>query len=190
MTTQLLIRRAEPGDFAAVQAIYAGPLAQAGTLQLPFPSLDLWRQRLEVVDSNAHVLLACAGDDVVGQLGLYVSARPRRRHVGDIGMGVRDDWQGRGIGGTLLRAALEMADGWLQLRRIELQVYADNAAAIALYSRQGFEREGLLRDYAFRDGHFVDALAMAEAQAADTFDMSASSSTCLIVYSMRPQGPE
>lgn len=161
MTTTITIRRAEPADFAAVQAIYAAPLAQAGTLQLPFPSLDLWRKRLQVVDADAHVLLACAGEDVVGQLGLYVCANPRRRHVGDIGMGVRDDWQGKGVGRRLLGAALALADGWLQLRRLELQVYADNAAGIALYARHGFVEEGRHRDFAFRDGAYVDAVSMA-----------------------------
>ncbi len=161
MSTHLHVRRAEPGDFAAVQAIYAGPLAQGGTLQLPFPSLALWRQRLQTEDPNAHVLLACAGDEVVGQLGLYCNPHPRRRHVGDIGMGVRDDWQGRGVGGALLLAALDLADGWLQLSRVELQVYADNAPGLALYARHGFIEEGRHRQYAFRDGAFVDAVSLA-----------------------------
>lgn len=161
MRADITIRRAEPEDYAAVQAIYDTPRAQAGTLQLPFPSLDLWRQRMQAVDPNAHLLLACAGDEVVGQLGLYVSANPRRRHVGELGMGVRDDWQGRGAGGALLKAAIDLADRWLQLRRLELQVYADNAAGIALYARHGFAEEGRHRAYAFRDGGFVDALAMA-----------------------------
>jgi len=161
MTDAITIRRAEPHDYPAVQAIYAAPLAQAGTLQLPFPSLDLWRQRLQAADPNSHILLACAGDDVVGQLGLYVWAQPRRRHVGDVGMGVRDDWQGRGVGGVLLAAALALADGWLQLRRVELQVYADNVAGIRLYSRHGFVEEGRHRDFAFRDGAYVDAVSMA-----------------------------
>src|SRR5689334_19240981 len=141
------IRRAEPEDFEAVRAIYAAPRAQAATLQLPFPSLDLWRRRLSAVDANTHHLLACAGDDVVGQIGLHVSPHPRRRHVAELGMGVRDDWQGRRVGTALVQAALELADRWLQLRRIELQVYADNAAAIALYTRHGFVEEGRHRDY-------------------------------------------
>lgn len=161
MNPAITIRRAEPEDYAAVQAIYAMPRAQAGTLQLPFPSLDLWRQRMQAVDPNAHVLLACAGGQVVGQLGLYVAANPRRRHVGEIGMGIRDDWQGKGVGTALLGAAIDLADRWLQLRRLELQVYADNAAGIALYTRHGFVEEGRHRDYAFRDGAFVDALSLA-----------------------------
>ena len=161
MPPAITIRRAEPADYEAVQAIFSAPKAQAGTLQLPFPSLDLWRQRLQVVDPNAHVLLACVGVEVVGQLGLYAASHPRRRHVGDIGMGVRDDWQGRGVGTALLGAAIELADRWLQLRRLELQVYADNTAGIALYARHGFIEEGRHRDFAFRDGAFVDALSLA-----------------------------
>ncbi|MDY0021969.1 GNAT family N-acetyltransferase [Arenimonas caeni] len=161
MHAEITIRRAEPEDYAAVQAIYAMPRAQAGTLQLPFPSLDLWRQRMQAVDPNAHLLLACAGDEVVGQLGLHVSANPRRRHVGELGMGVRDDWQGKGVGSALLAAAIDLADRWLQLRRLELQVYADNAAGIALYTRHGFVEEGRHRDFAYRDGAFVDALGLA-----------------------------
>lgn len=165
MTDTIRIRRAEPEDFAAVRAIYAAPRAQAGTLQLPFPSLEMWRKRLQVEDPNVHMLLACAGDDVVGQLGLYACAHPRRNHVGEIGMGVRDDWQGRGVGTALLQAAIELADRWLQLRRLELQVYADNVAGVRLYTRHGFVEEGRHRDYAFRDGVYVDALSMARLRA-------------------------
>lgn len=161
MSPTITIRRAEPEDYAAVQAIYAMPRAQAGTLQLPFPSLDLWRQRMQAADPNAHLLLACDGGGVVGQLGLHVASNPRRRHVGEIGMGIRDDWQGKGVGTALLGAAIDLADRWLQLRRLELQVYADNAAGIALYTRHGFVEEGRHRDYAFRDGDFVDALSLA-----------------------------
>ena len=33
--------------------------------------------------------------------------------------------------------------------------------AIALYERIGFEREGMMRAYAWRDGEYVDSIAMA-----------------------------
>jgi putative acetyltransferase len=44
---------------------------------------------------------------------------------------------------------------------VELVVRADNAAAIALYQRHGFELEGRLRDYMVVDGVRHDALQMA-----------------------------
>jgi putative acetyltransferase len=43
-------------------------------------------------------------------------------------MAVRDDWQGKGVGTALMEAALDLADNWLNLTRIELRVYVDNAA--------------------------------------------------------------
>ncbi len=83
------------------------------------------------------------------------------RHVGEIGMAVRDDLQGRGVGSKLMEAALDLADNWLGLTRVELHVYTDNAAGIALYKKVGFEIEGTHRRYAFRDGEYVDAYSMA-----------------------------
>ena len=56
---------------------------------------------------------------------------------------------------------MDLADNWLGLRRLELTVFVDNDTAIRLYERSGFVREGVLRAYAFRDGRFVDVLAMA-----------------------------
>jgi len=57
--------------------------------------------------------------------------------------------------------ALDIADNWMNLHRVELTVYADNAAAIGLYRKFGFEDEDLFRDYAVRDGQWVDTLSMA-----------------------------
>jgi putative acetyltransferase len=54
-----------------------------------------------------------------------------------------------------------MADKWLNLTRLELEVYTDNESAIRLYERFGFEREGTLRQHAFRDGKYVDSYFMA-----------------------------
>ncbi|MCF5102577.1 GNAT family N-acetyltransferase, partial [Pseudomonas proteolytica] len=69
-------------------------------------------------------------------------------------------WQGQGVGSQLLGAALEVADNWMNLHRVELTVYVDNEPAQALYRKFGFETEGRLRDYAVRDGVWVDALSM------------------------------
>jgi putative acetyltransferase len=47
------------------------------------------------------------------------------------------------------------------IHHIELTVYADNASAIALYKKFGFENEGLLRNYSLRNGRFEDVITMA-----------------------------
>jgi len=106
--------------------------------------------------------VACVDGEVVGNLGLEISPnRPRMRHVGSIGMAVREDRQGQGIGTALMEAALDLADNWLNLTRVGLTVYVDNAPAIALYEKFGFEIEGTHRRFAFRDGEYVDGYSMA-----------------------------
>ena len=53
--------------------------------------------------------MACAGADVVGHHSVRIP-EPRRRHSGHFGMAVRDDWQGQGVGTTLMESALDLAD--------------------------------------------------------------------------------
>lgn len=155
-----VIRHAEPADIEAIKAIYDQATVYANTLQLPYQPVANW-QRLYNAGAGFYNLVAEVEGKVVGQLGLQVCQNPRRRHVAELGMGVSEDYQGQGIGSALLRAALEMADNWLNIRRMELIVYCSNEAAIALYERFGFEVEAELADYAFQYGNYVAALAMA-----------------------------
>lgn len=155
-----VIRHAEPADLAAVKAIYDQPSVYANTLQLPYQPEAKW-QSLFVPQAGFYNLVAEVEGLVVGQLGLQVMQNPRRRHVAEIGMGVSEPYQGQGIGSALLRAALDMADNWLALRRVELLVYSSNESAVALYERFGFEVEAELTDYAFQYGNYINALQMA-----------------------------
>lgn len=158
----ITVRHAEPEDYEALQRVMSGPRAAAGTLQLPLQSAEAWRKRLAEPPDGLFLLVACVEGEVVGNIGLEIFPnRPRIRHAGSIGMTVHDDWQGRGIGTTLLGKALDLADNWLNLSRVELTVYTDNPAGIALYEKFGFEIEGTHRRYAFRDGGYVDAYSMA-----------------------------
>lgn len=161
-TTQFTIRRAEPSDAEALYRVYSAPGVIRGTLQLPYPSIENWRKRLAEPPDGTYHLVICVGDEIVGNLGLHTFPHhPRRRHVGQIGMAVRDDWQGRGAGSALMQAGIDLADKWLNLSRLELEVFTDNASAIHLYQKFGFIIEGTHPRFAFRDGEFVDVHAMA-----------------------------
>jgi putative acetyltransferase len=159
---EYIVRPSMSTDIDAVTRILGGPLAAAGTLHIPYESPDVRRKRMESPQAGSYSLVACTPDgEVVGTLSLHVNPRPRRSHAADLGMAVRDDWQGKGVGSALLMAACDLADRWLPVTRIELTVYVDNAPAIALYEKFGFEREGVLRQFALRDGRYVDAYSMA-----------------------------
>lgn len=156
----ITIRAAEPEDAPAIFEIISGEKVQHGTLQLPYQSLSAWRERLATERPGFYRLVADLDGTAVGYAGLHVADSPRRRHVGEIGMMVRDDVQGKGVGAALLDALLNLADNWLGLRRIELDVYTDNAAGIHLYESRGFAIEGTRRGFAFCDGDYVDAYCM------------------------------
>jgi putative acetyltransferase len=160
-TDKILVRAREPEDLAAIAEIMNCPRVIDGTLRLPFTSIAQEQERLAQHQANVHSLVAEVDGRVVGTLGLHVQTNPRRRHCGGLGMGVHDDFQGQGVGSALLAAAIDLADNWLGLHRIELHVYPDNTAGIRLYKKFGFVEEGRARDFAYRHGGFVDALAMA-----------------------------
>ena len=158
----ITIRRAEPDDFEGVWRTYQDESAYSGTLQLPFPSREVWRKRLAEPAEGDFLLLACAGEDIVGNAGLHtIGKSPRRAHAMHLGMTVRNDWQGKGVGTALMHAIVDLADNWLNIFRIELTVYTDNERAIALYRKFGFETEGTHKAYALRAGEYVDAYSMA-----------------------------
>ncbi|PSV34034.1 GNAT family N-acetyltransferase [Photobacterium sp. GB-27] len=157
----IIIRHSEDKDIMGVKAIYESEIAYGGTLQLPFPSLDRWTSRLSNLPQGCYSLVAEYEGEIVGQLGLSVCDNPRRRHVASFGMAVKETFQGRGVGGQLLQSALMLADKWLNVQRIELEVYTDNIAAMKLYQKHGFEIEGEAKNFAFRNGEYANVYHMA-----------------------------
>ncbi len=160
--TQFTIRRTEPSDAEAFQKIFSNPKVIWGTLQIPYPSLEMWHKRLAEPADGSFSLVACVENEIIGQLGLHTFPNfPRRRHVGQLGMSIRDDWQGKGAGSALMQAAIELAENWLNLSRLELDVFTDNEPAMRLYKKFGFVIEGTHHKFAYRDGAFMDVYAMA-----------------------------
>jgi putative acetyltransferase len=159
--TPITIRAAEPDDADDLAILFNCPGVVAGTLQLPFTSVEQRRERLVEPPRGTHQLVAVVDGRVVGMLGLHLEQSARRRHAASFGMAVHDDFQSQGVGSALMGAMLDLADNWLGLRRVELFVYTDNAAAIHLYEKFGFEMEGTARGYGLRAGQYVDAYMMA-----------------------------
>jgi L-phenylalanine/L-methionine N-acetyltransferase len=129
---------------------------------LPFPSPNTWQKRLTSLPEGAFSFVACRADEVLGQIGIEMRKNPRRRHAATLGMAVKTSARRQGVGSALLTAGINLAERWLAVRRIELEVYTDNEAAVALYKKFGFVVEGTLRQYAFRDGQFADVYLMAK----------------------------
>ena len=69
------------------------------------------------------------------------------RHTADVGIFVHTDWQGKGVGTALMQTVLDLADNWLMLVRVELEVFTDNVKAIHLYEKLGFVNCGIRRNF-------------------------------------------
>jgi putative acetyltransferase len=161
----ITVRRARVEDAAAIARLMDDPAVYPGLMQMPYASEELQRARLaeSLAPDKADVLLVAErGGELVGSCGMHpVGPSPRRRHVMAIGISVRADAQGQGVGSALMQAMCDVADRWIGLLRLELGVYVDNERAIALYRRFGFESEGRARGYVLRDGEYIDAYLMA-----------------------------
>jgi putative acetyltransferase len=158
--SEITVRAGEPSDIPAVTDVMNQPRAYWGTLQWPYHSVAFRQEKFQL-DRNNVLLVAELAGRVIGFVGLHREVAHRRSHAASIGMAVHDAFTGRGAGSALMAAVTELAERWWNIKRLELNVYADNARAIALYERFGFQREGLFRAYAWRDGAYVDSLAMA-----------------------------
>jgi putative acetyltransferase len=156
----LSIRPLAASDAEAMTALVNLPGFRSGTLRMPYQSPEQTRKWLENRGPDSLHIVAVLDGAIVGSAGLD-RYRGRRVHAAGIGMGIHDEHQGRGIGAALLRELVDAADNWLGIKRLELTVFADNVPAIRLYEKFGFEREGVMRAFAFRAGSYHDAIGMA-----------------------------
>jgi len=116
---------------------------------------------IRALSSNDHLLVAEVNGIVVGCAGLNVSPILRMRHTGVFGIMVHADYQRQGVGKALMAAILDIADNWLKLKRVELCVFVENSAAIALYRTMGFVVEGTKKYAAVHNGLYADEYLMA-----------------------------
>lgn len=160
MRNAVKIRAARADDCHDIYELFACTGVVRNTLQLPYVSLDKRKAQLQSLSADNYALVAELDGKVVGSIDI---SRKRNRlvHVASLGMAVHDDYQNRGIGAELMKAALDLTDNWLNIRRVELDVYTDNLPAVHLYEKFGFAREGVRKGLAFREGEYVDAYHMA-----------------------------
>lgn len=156
----ITIRRATFDDVPAITQMHADYSAYANTLQLPYPTTRTWEARLGANNPLITQFVAILDDNVVGLLAISQASQARRRHVATFGITVSEAHQGKGIGSQLMQVMVDYCDNWLNIHRIELEVFATNESGVGLYEKFGFELEGKMRDYAFRDGQYVDAVMM------------------------------
>jgi RimJ/RimL family protein N-acetyltransferase len=106
-------------------------------------------------------LVGQAEGRIIAQLGCMVDRSfAITRHTAALGMSVDRNYRNQGIGTELMERAINWAKE-KGIVRLELEVYAENVAAIHLYEKFGFGIEGRKRMYAYQRGRYYDSYLMA-----------------------------
>lgn len=120
------------------------------TLQSFLPRLGL-----DQPGSGRFVIGAWQSSQLIGALGCERDMRVKVCHIGHlVGMMVRTELQGAGIGGQLLAAGIATARKVEGMQMLTLTVTASNAAAVRLYEKAGFMRFGTLPHAIQVDGRY------------------------------------
>lgn len=162
-TMDVTIRPVRPEDLSDLYSLALQPKVISGTLYSPSTRLSDVQKRLENLGPNDHKMVAEVNGKVVGEAQLRVMPG-KLRYVGVVDVLVHDEYQGQGIGRALMTTLLDLADNYLGLLRVELEVWEDNAPAIHLYETLGFQIEGRKRKARFRNGEYLDILVMGRVQ--------------------------
>jgi RimJ/RimL family protein N-acetyltransferase len=92
-------------------------------------------------ESGGLVGYFCFGEDARVSAG-RTSGLYDREDALDVGLGMRPDLTGKGLGEEFVRAGLQFADGNYSPAAFRLTVATFNQRAISVYERVGFERVG------------------------------------------------
>ena len=163
----IAIRRATPDDAEQVHAMLLAMLKEP-IVNIPLAPDELRtldEQRTSMVDlassERAALFVAVEGKAIAGELTIQpISTRRALLHVATLGITVAREWRGRGVGSALIAAGLEFART-AGYKRVELVVYARNTAAIGLYEKHGFVREGVRRGLIREGDSYLDDILMA-----------------------------
>ncbi|MCQ2534660.1 MAG: GNAT family N-acetyltransferase [Clostridia bacterium] len=109
--------------------------------------------------NNSVILIALDGEKIIGRAELAGNTGPRLCHNATFSIAIRKDYWNKKIGTRLMTEIIENARE-MNLLNIELEVVADNKAAIALYHKMGFSDVGVFRKYWFANNAYHDAIVM------------------------------
>jgi RimJ/RimL family protein N-acetyltransferase len=152
---QFTVRPASAADARAMAELFAA-VAEERTGIATEPPVDVEERTVQFAATSASSIVAEADGQIVGMIHTDVS----RHGFGEFGMLVERGWRGRGVGSALIQATIEWARDH-GLHKLCLEVFARNAAAIALYRTCGFVEEGhRVRHYRRASGELWDSIIM------------------------------
>jgi RimJ/RimL family protein N-acetyltransferase len=159
------LRALEDGDVPALFGIFGDPEVMRYWSTPPFASVKEALDLLAGIRAGFHDrrffqwgVQEIATGELVGTCTLFYLIPAHRR--AEIGYALARPRWGSGLGSDAVRTLVGFAFDTLGLHRLEADVDPRNARSLRLLERQGFRREGLLRDRYQVSGEIQDAVLL------------------------------
>jgi putative acetyltransferase len=175
---EITIRPLQPDDVRAIYDLLKPSFVIGDIPYDPGIELSMFSDWLARRNPEIHRFVAVADEEITGLPRLTHKSSPRLNHSGSIVIAARARSHYEETRQALLAAALDLADNWLNLYRLEVEVLNDSKIDIDYFQSIGFEVEGTRLIGAFRQGKWLDHICMARLrfnpQWSDSSQMTAS----------------
>ena len=158
-TPQVLIRRGEPSDASGVIGCMQSVMDEGIFLLGDYYLMTERAERERLSSRSDLTLVADASREVVGVLTLQRGAYRKNRHTATLGIAIKKEYRGAGLGKKMITEALSWAraEG---IRKVNLEVFSSNLNAIGLYKNLGFSYEGVRKGQFMINDSLVDDVLM------------------------------
>ncbi|MFZ5518244.1 MAG: GNAT family N-acetyltransferase [Candidatus Zhuqueibacterota bacterium] len=160
---KVLLSPIEPEDALFLAAGENDPeVRDALFLALPVSTqqqMDKIRLHQAAKDAVVFLIRERQTDNPIGQTAFFRIDYVSRAAVFYLAILDTEYWS-RGFGTEATQLMVRYGFDTLNLHRIQLHVCAENIAAIKIYQKVGFKKEGILRQAMYRRGAFVDFWVM------------------------------
>lgn len=114
-----------------------------------------WFEKLlQKPDERLWMIEARETGEAIGTVGLvHMDWRNRKAEWGRF-LIYPDEYRHGGYGSEVESLILRYFFDHLNMNRLQCEVFAENEAVIALHKKFGFQQEGLLRQYVFKEGQY------------------------------------
>lgn len=156
------IRPLEPEEARAAFDLLTHPevASSLGGTPLDSPHAHDQRFRASFGPGGVERLGAFEGSALAGLVEITRGPRARLTHAAQLTLAVHPSRRRRGVGAALIDAALDAADRWMHLVRLEVELLAEDAAAQRFFARHGFVAEVTRRRALFAAGALADTVTM------------------------------
>ena len=156
-TNRLHLREITLDDVPAIFSYFSNPQVTKYYGMEPFTTVEqteqLVRHFATIYEQNKGMRWAIELKErsgLIGTIGFNLLSSPHNRV--EVGYELHPDFWGRGIVGEAVEAVVRFGFEELKLNRIGATVFVENKASQQVLINQGFEREGLLRQYMVQSG--------------------------------------